>query len=120
MKRTTHSLPLTVIPLYHHYGKISIGKLHKDFDLKIVETVHYAEYCPGAAAHGQPKRKNEMKKWGYGKTPRSRPRSRQHYSEFSTRKSEVNLPFGVGDFDLGEFGKTLIVGVHKSRVEQSN
>ena len=42
---------------------------NKDFDSKNVETVYYAKSCPGAAARGQ-------LKWGYGKAPRLRPRSR--------------------------------------------
>jgi hypothetical protein len=41
--------------------------MHKDFDSKNVETVNYAKSCPGAAARGQFKRKNEMKNGGMAK-----------------------------------------------------
>ena len=52
--------PFVVITLYHHYGKKSIGKLHKDSIEKIAKTVNYAKSCPGAAARGQ-------LKWGMAK-----------------------------------------------------
>jgi hypothetical protein len=38
--------PFVVITLYINYGKKSIGKMHKDFRAKNVETVHFAEFCP--------------------------------------------------------------------------